>query len=280
VGFKPDLLILFGNAGVTDTSQITGLVRGLGFVTSASNQVCMAGTSKDAQATMDTKCYQRSGNTACYALIDSTTTSNIGLEGSLVTMDSDGFTINWTTVTSAGATKKVNYIAIKGGNYKCGSITSPTAGATPVSQATTGIGFQPTGILLASSNRTSSTAIQSTNAICLGAGSSSNDRRCVFASDIDAAADAVTVSINMSTKIMTNITAVATEASSTTNAEADLTSLDADGFTLNWTTRDTNAYEVILLAVGSSVAPTAPTFPLYKSFSARGFMPAVSARIF
>lgn len=51
-------------------------------------------------------------------------------------------------------------------------------------------------------------------------------------------------------------TIVATEANSTVNAAADLTTLDADGFTWSWTTRDTNAYEVLYLAMGDTVAVT------------------------
>jgi hypothetical protein len=41
-------------------------------------------------------------------------------------------------------------------------------------------------------------------------------------------------------------------ATSTTDAEADLSSLDSDGFTLDWTTADAVAREFIFTAFGSS----------------------------
>ena len=47
-----------------------------------------------------------------------------------------------------------------------------------------------------------------------------------------------------------------TEAGGTpsTNAEADLTTLDSDGFTVNWTTADATAREFYYLLLGSSAA--------------------------
>lgn len=255
VGFQPDLLIFFGCNATTDTLQKTGLAYGMGFATSSSNQVCLAGTSKTAvtNSTANTSThYQRGSNTNCYTVLDETTTTAKGLEGAFVTMGSDGFTINWTTVAASGATKKIGYIAIKGGSFKVGSITAPVSGVTPVSQATTGIGFQPTGLLLASVQATSATTIGTGNKIAFGGGSSSTDRGCCMTGLNDATANTQTMALNKLAKITTNYAIVGSETSSTINAEADLTSLDSDGFTLSWTTRDTNAYEVLYVAVGNA----------------------------
>jgi hypothetical protein len=46
---------------------------------------------------------------------------------------------------------------------------------------------------------------------------------------------------------------------STTDAEADLNSFDADGFTLNWSTADATAREFIYLAFGSDAGAPAAT---------------------
>jgi hypothetical protein len=46
--------------------------------------------------------------------------------------------------------------------------------------------------------------------------------------------------------------------SPTTNAVADLVSFDADGFTLNWTTADATAREILYLAFGSTAVVTPP----------------------
>lgn len=254
VGFQPDVVILFSCGGTTSNVNRDGAVYGLGFATSSTNQVCTATVSKDAVATKSTKRYQRGDNTACFALIDNVTTTSKALEGSFVSMDSDGFTINWTTVAAAGASKIISYIAINGGSYKCGAITAPVSGTAPVSQATTGVGFQPTGLIMASACGTASSSIGANNKMCFGSGSSSTTRGCAFSGDNDATANDITMAVNKNAKIITNYTIVGAEGSSTINAEADLTSLDADGFTLSWTTRDTNAYESIYLAAGANSA--------------------------
>lgn len=253
VGFQPDILILFG-AGNTAAGTATGYNSGLGFATSSSNQVCNASFSKHNVADMVCKHYQRSGNTACYCLVDNTTPANVGLEGSLVSMNADGFTINWTTVAAAQQSVKIGYLAMKGGSWKVGSITSPVTGTAPVSQATSGVGFRPKGIVLSSVCGTNATTVQANNKRSFGAGSGSADRRCGFSGDNDAAATSVTMNVQKAAKIVSMYTIVASEQNSTINAEADLTSLDADGFTLSWTTRDTNAYEILYLAAGDTVA--------------------------
>lgn len=269
VGFQPDLLILFGDIAVTTGSQTLHTSYGLGFATSATGQVCLSGVSKNAVATTSCQRYQRSNNAVCYALMDSTTTTTKALEGALVSMNADGFTINWTTVGTVGATKNVNYIAIKGGTYKTGVISSPTVGSAPVSQATTGLGFRPKGLFMASGGAANSTAVQAGAQLSLGAGSSSSDRRVVFTGMNDSTSAAVTMNLNKTTKLVTMYSIVGAHASSTVNAEADITTLDADGFTLSWTTKSgTTAYECIYLAAGDAaiVAGGPKNFQIAKAY--------------
>lgn len=253
LGFMPDVLILFGS-GNTAAGTATGCNRGLGFAISSTSQVCNAGISVHGQDNMVCKHYQRSGNTACYALIDNTITATVvGLEGSLVSMNSDGFTINWTTVSAGQASVKIGYLAMKGGRWKIGAVSSPTAGTAPVSQATTGVGFQPRGLVMANVGSATATTVGANNQAGFGGGSSVTDRRCTYAADNDAATAAVTMNVNKTTKIASMYTAATTHGSSTLNAEADLTSLDADGFTLSWTTKSASvAYESIYLAAGDA----------------------------
>lgn len=276
VGFKPDLLMLYG-VGETAQAVNYGLQWAVGFACSASQQATFGGCALDDVVTMDTARYQRVDQ--CFAMFSKTSTTTKALEGALVTMDANGFTINWTTVASAGASKKIGYVAIKGGSYKVGSFTAPVAGATPVSQATTGVGFLPSGIILASVGGLASSAIQTTDRVSFGAGSSSADRRVGWAGDTDGTANETTARIMLNNKIVKMATENATPASTTTQAEADLTSLDADGFTLSWTTRDTNAYEIIYVALGAVVAAGGGggTGRNYKSYSAQGFLPYSAA---
>jgi hypothetical protein len=253
IGFQPDLLILFGSHATASGTVTSGATYCVGFATSATGQVSISGVIKDAVTTTSTQRYQRSNNAVCYALMDIATTTTKALEGALVSMNADGFTINWTTVGTNGASKPVNYIAIKGGSYKVGAISSPTAGTAPVSQATTGAGFRPKGLFMCSAGAVSSTAIQAGQQISFGAGSSSTDRHCCFCGENDSTTSSVTMNINKSAKLVSMYNIVAAQASSTVNAEADITTLDADGFTLSWTTKSaTVAYECIYLAVGDA----------------------------
>src|SRR5678815_4287480 len=76
-----------------------------------------------------------------------------------VSMDSDGFTINW-----AGASQmKVQYLALGGTgltNYKTGVASAKT---TTGNQSYTGVGFQPTALLVFAGKFSTSPLDQSTN---------------------------------------------------------------------------------------------------------------------
>ena len=175
VGFTPDFLMFWGVGLTTDSSSDYGLNFGLGFAT-ASTEACITGMSRDAVATTDSARYQRGDNSNCYALLSITSSSTKVLEGSLTSMNADGFTINWTTVAAGGASVKIGYLALKGGMYQVGVITAPAAGTPPILQATTGVGFLPAGLLMASVNATTATTITATNRTSIGGGSAADVR--------------------------------------------------------------------------------------------------------
>lgn len=250
VGFQPDFVMLWG-VGETGSTKNYGLQYCMGFATSAAQQVCFGGSEIDDLGTSDNCRYQRADK--IYALISKSSTSTKALEGALVSMNADGFTINWTTVTGAGANRKIGYIALKGGSYFVGSINSPIAGTAPVSQAVTGVGFQPTGILLASVGGVANTAIQNSMRLSFGGGSSSASRFLGWSGCQDAAANTVNAKIMLNNKIVKVATENTVAASTTTQAEADITSLDTDGYTLSWTTKDAvSAYQILYVAFGST----------------------------
>ena len=65
-------------------------------------------------------------------------------KASLVSMDADGFTLNFTTVANANAAQ-VYSLALFNVNVKAGNFIKTTSGA-PVSQAITGTGFAPKAV--------------------------------------------------------------------------------------------------------------------------------------
>jgi predicted membrane protein len=165
----------------------------------------------------------------------------IGANVTYTSMNADGFTLN----SSAASATPVSWLALKGGKYKVAEIAQRSGIG---SQATTGTGFQPKGVFFASTNSASANGILDTTApgasIALGSAQSSTAQGTVWSHNTSANPSDANVS-NLATKAIR-----LAQSTATTNAEAGLTSLDANGFTLNWTTADTTLRRIIYFAVG------------------------------
>lgn len=245
VGFQPDSIILFRDrlTGTAPPSAANSAPRNtIGFGVSASARGFNASHFADPSGvTFVAKGYQRTneiiGAVANAGALDS--------EADLTSLDSDGFTLNWSTASSA---VYVFYIALKGGKFAIGSFNQPTSNG---SQAITGVGFQPTGLILTSDNQAASTSIQANTRFSLGMGSSSTQRGHIWHGGTDGT---ITSVVNGDLDRANIIKCLTEGASVTTNSAADLTSLDSDGFTLNWGTTDATARQVLYFAVGNSAA--------------------------
>jgi len=170
--------------------------------------------------------------------------NSLSQEATLVSFDSDGFTIN---IGTASGNRYVWALCLKGGQVKAGTFTQKTSTG---SQATTGIGFQPTGLILFSANDVVQSAVNTSQSfVSFGAGNSSSSRGCIW-SGVDANHADQNLDRTNIIKMMTPAAAGAP----TTQAAADLTSLDSDGFTLTWGSADATAREIIYLAFGSNAA--------------------------
>lgn len=241
VGFKPDAAVFIsaqvGAATQTDTAAI-GI--SLGFAKSttarAGIEVNPGGATESVQKT--SKLIEKSSGGAA-----------ITLEGDFTSFDADGFTITFGITTSS---KEFFALCLKGGQY---NVTSFNQKTTTGSQAITGIGFQPVGIMLASINLVTAAAIVTTSSrLSFGTGTASTARASIWAGGGN-------VGIQDNDTDTGKIINMITEgASPTTNASADLTSLDTDGETLNWATADTTAREIVQFSFGSNpVVGTTPT---------------------
>jgi hypothetical protein len=126
-----------------------------------------------------------------------------------------------------------------------GSFAKATGGA-PVSQVITGVGFQPKVILFWTEGRTSAGSWSENIMAAIGftTGLSASKSMSYASGDALAVSDTNRRSANKALTIINYL--------STTVAECDLTSFDANGFTLNWTTNDTNAYLIRYMALGGS----------------------------
>src|SRR6185295_14548855 len=100
--------------------------------------------------------------------------------------------------------------------------------------------FQPTAVFLASAQNTTQAGVTTSARMGLGA-SDGTSKASIASSDLDNAATSSVQGYESVAKAFTKVD----NSTSTINAEADLASFDADGFTLNWTTNDAVATELL-----------------------------------
>ena len=222
LGFQPKAIIFFGNGMTADgaggsNSQDAQMSCYLG-VAAGTSGGCMTDnddfTSGNPQ--MDTAhCIQQG--------IGNFNNKAIKIQASLVSLDANGFTLNWTNVTSGFI---VNYLAL-GGTELQASVTSPTVPTGVGSWGITGAGFAPDAAI-----------------ILLGA-TGFNLYAGIGLISKTAQAETVAGAFNTGTNALgeyerTN-QAIANVSGAVKEFEAALTSFDTDGVTLNVTSRASGA---------------------------------------
>ncbi|MEW6171853.1 MAG: hypothetical protein AB1510_02120 [Bacillota bacterium] len=167
------------------------------------------------------------------------------LQASLVSFDADGFTLNYTAVATVSLS--VWCLCLKGVFAKAGVFNKST-GTAPASQAITGVGFKTRAVLLASFQNITAAGIVANARFGIGA-SDGTTEGCSAFQDTDVLATSSADGIDKTSKVFVKVN----NNTPSIDAEADLTSLDADGFTLSWTTNDAVATEMLYLAFGGYV---------------------------
>lgn len=157
--------------------------------------------------------------------------------------DADGFTLN---VTRADTGPRTGILSLTSSSVKAGSFNQKTSTG---SQSITGVGFPPKFLLLSSFGKATAAGQIADAKRSIGFASGATERGYVASASTDASTPKSAASSRISNA---NILGVITAggATPTVLSEADLTSFDADGFTLNWGTADATAREICYLAVG------------------------------
>lgn len=128
---------------------------------------------------------------------------------------------------------------------KVGSFQKTTSGA-PASQAITGVGFQPKALILFLNGPTALNTFTDDHYWSMGLTSGASASYAIGGSSQHNVATA-NRSQRYAAKALTIV-----KYGEVLQAECDLTSFDSDGFTLNWTTNDANAYQIGYVAIGGS----------------------------
>lgn len=238
VGFQPDSVFLLGNPTATALpAYSTGAHGIMGFASSSTARGSIGWEDQDAINPTITSRTQRTDKVFHWTLSGSTF-----LSADLSSFNSDGMVLNWTTVQATG--RRMIGLFLKGGQFKVGSASQKTSTGT---NATTGVGFTPTGLVLASFNNIATTSVVDNIRNSFGAASGTTARGAAWMGSSDNVATRVADSNLDRTKVIKMMT----EGTPTTEAAADLSSFDSDGFTLDWTTADATAREILYFAFGS-----------------------------
>lgn len=243
-GFQPDALIAFGGSHPFATSgrAIDPVSWFLGW-TDGTNEGVIGSANDDESDPMDTFRICRSDR---FISTLNGATGAVHNQASLVSLDSDGFTLNWDVAN----TQDVFFVlALKGGKYKAGVETAPDSSAT---KATTGLGFEPSGVLLQSAGVTPSSSLVDHVSRCMGAGDGTNDTTTAY-TDEDNVGTTVTRRYMSATEALN----FRSNDGTSTVESATFDSLDSDGFTLNWGAVDGSERSFLYFAMGSSGEQTA-----------------------
>jgi hypothetical protein len=173
--------------------------------------------------------------------------TNIDIRAQVTQWLSNGFRLNYLKTTAAG-TSKFFAICFKGGNYHVGTLQT---NGGPV----TGLGFKPQGIILGSAGRAESTTDVSTD---------HSEKIFGFASDDTASSSVGSISVD---GVSTSVTAVAsylnrvyvnqsTATPPVVEGWGNVSSYDADGFTITYTDPDPSASFAFFFAVRTGAAHT------------------------
>lgn len=246
LAFQPDMLFFLtsGEAGTpTDTDPTARMC--LGMANAALEQGVLWGYSEDNTANSTTRRYL--ANDVCLMYRDNTLNP---YRASLVQMNVDGFRLNWTHLVSS---LPMYCLAIKGGAWKIGaSATLTVVGSLPL----TGFGFQPKALMLLShANAGLNGGVAESNNMSFSVGMgisaaeqwlhSTHEQNAQATSNVWVSIDDDEMYLSASNTAITGL--------------MELTTLDADGATLQQGDADPTARNFLYLGMGDTfVAPTGP----------------------
>lgn len=179
-------------------------------------------------------------------------------EATVASLDSDGFTLNWTTTDST--TIIYHYVAYDFPDVKV--LTGLTSNTSIGTKAYTGAGFQPNFMWLTGTlHQTDAPFASSTSLFSVGVTDGTNEANCSF---------------NGSTGSISSH-AFSGAFGSTTYIDADFSSFDSDGFTLNWTqVAETRYFCAVCIRTDDNIAcgtTTISTTDTTKAVTGVGFLP-------
>ena len=269
IGFKPRAIIFFWGGATGNASFRGGVWQGAGFVArSAADVITQHSTSwssQDAQTSSNS-----SRRVTGKAISIGQYGEAIESEADITSLDSDGFTLDWTTASAVAM--NISVLAIGGTSPTDAKVITWNAPAATGSQAVTGVGFKPDVLFTMRTNNNSGTVASGSFSFGMTDGTNSA-LAAVF--DTDASAIMSTSRGQRTGQVVGNVDSSAAWANL-----ASFTSFDTDGFTLNWSARtNTNLCVGLVIKggsykVGTTAKSTNTSTPVTQNVSGLGFRPA------
>lgn len=245
-GFQPDCVIaVMSHATSFGTNGTTGDLS-IGWATSASSRGCVTTLAENASAGSDTRSILRTDR---ILQLVSNTTDAITTDIDFVSFEPDGLTVD---VVSGGGTQVALFLCLKGVSAKVGSVAANTS--TGTGTPITGVGFKPTALILGSTNATTvtQTAVNTGMELALGWASAPAERASIWIIEEDAQGTTDNQSRYDSGALWMDYQG--TGGGFAIEGEAELSSFDNDGFTLNTVDAFPAANLAIYLALGPAAA--------------------------
>lgn len=246
IGFKPKAIILEWTQQTSETNGTTHAVVGMGLGTMSggtAQERSVTFNSEDGIGTSDTHTYRSATKVIVFnnAAAGPDTTSVIAA-ADLVSFDSDGFSLSWTTNNASAYI--IHYTALGGAdvtNAKAGTFSLTGSG----SLAVTDPGFRPDFVTFLSGFSGAADTISVAHAhLNVGFAKNANAEAAVSIFSQDAALTALTFR-----QQRTDASVLLLSNTGTQDAVADFTSMDATGFTVNISDDPAGATEIYYLAL-------------------------------
>jgi len=246
-GFRPDVVLhVHGGDKFKTTAPLSqaGAGIGLGAMDDIGNQWANHSLTVDNAGTSNTQRGQATDAT----IFAFDKNLNLTKKASWVSMDQDGFTLKFATAN--GNASEIISLALKGVTSKPGSFNKSTGGA-PATQTISGVGLQPSLLLLSSFQDIAQANPVAQARFGLGAADATTQGSSAL-TDQDNVGTTNTDGIDKTSKVFIKVN----NNTPAIDAEAGLSSFNADGFTLNWTTNDAVATQMLYLALAPRAAPS------------------------
>jgi len=241
LGFQPKLVIVMGVETADVNTSDYRMHYGAATSSVAGDQWAVSGFSNDNQATSDASRFLNTGVVVGLA----STGQSMQCVAELDSIDSDGFTLNWTTTSAA---VDFIYIALGGSSLdvEVGTVTYPN---TTGDFSETGVGFQPKAVVLCTSYGGMSSSSAQDSRFNIGMAVSSSSRFSLYGGtdDNQATSDAFKVD-SVSFILERSLTGAGS-----IDVQTDFVSMDADGFTLNNTDAPGGTNQLPYIAYGGTI---------------------------